>query len=381
MAAYIDLFTPETWKAFVDRGGGVTGFRQSQKTAASKIKPGDLFLAYLVGVSRWVGLLKVTSEIYVDSSSYFKESDDPFVIRFKVDPLVVLEPVYGIPVKHLWHKLSICERIDPNSMGWPYKIGVARSLGEVPERDTEQLIQALQEQKNRKQVFELSSSDAKRLEGKRLVALETASAVVEIPPSTSEEAAEATQLVPANTVHQYQAPYAEARRSIRIQARLAKIGMELGFKIWIPANDEAAVLRELGNSVGDNFLSKLPLNADDNTVDTVERIDVLWVKGRSIVRAFEVEDTTSVYSGILRMSDLIALQPQFRIKLHIVAPEERRDKVRQQILRPTFTYMEGGPLASICTFLSYGAVDELATKPDLRFMRDEIVEEYEEVME
>jgi hypothetical protein len=43
--------------------------------------------------------------------------------------------------------------------------------------------------------------------------------------------------------------------------------------------------------------------------------------------------------------------------------------------------MEGGPLAKICTYLSYGAVDELAAKSDLRFMRDEIVEEHEEVME
>lgn len=30
---------------------------------------------------------------------------------------------------------------------------------------------------------------------------------------------------------------------------------------------------------------------------------------------------------------------------------------------------------------SQGAVEELAGEPDLRFMRDEIVEEYEEVME
>jgi hypothetical protein len=39
----------------------------------------------------------------------------------------------------------------------------------------------------------------------------------------------------------------------------------------------------------------------------IERIDVLWLKGRSIKRAFEVEHTTSIYSGILRMADLLAL--------------------------------------------------------------------------
>jgi hypothetical protein len=59
-----------------------------------------------------------------------------------------------------------------------------------------------------------------------------------------------------------------------------------------------------------------------------------------IVRAFEVEHTTSVYSGILRMADLLALPPNMDIKLHIVAPEVKRDKVFQEIRRPVFSLLE-----------------------------------------
>jgi hypothetical protein len=44
---------------------------------------------------------------------------------------------------------------------------------------------------------------------------------------------------------------------------------------------------------------------DDVTRRTVEMIDVLWLKGSAIVAAFEIESTTSIYSGLLRMSDLI----------------------------------------------------------------------------
>ncbi|WAC12526.1 hypothetical protein [Dyadobacter pollutisoli] len=62
------------------------------------------------------------------------------------------------------------------------------------------------------------------------------------------------------------------------------------------------------------------LNYDTITLRTIENIDVLWIKGRSIVRAFEVEHTTSIYSGILRMADLMALQPNLDIGAHIVAP-------------------------------------------------------------
>ncbi len=56
--------------------------------------------------------------------------------------------------------------------------------------------------------------------------------------------------------------------------------------------------------------------------------------------------------------------------------------MRQEILRPVFTYMEGGPLAKICTYLSHDAVEEPAAKKDLQFLKDTIIEEYyEEVFE
>ena len=90
---------------------------------------------------------------------------------------------------------------------------------------------------------------------------------------------------------------------------------------------------------GDGILiEQLPRSYDSVTLKTIEQIDVLWLKRRSIVRAFEVEHTTSVYSGILRMADLLALQPNMAIKLHIVAPEERREKVFQEIRRPCSPY-------------------------------------------
>lgn len=54
----------------------------------------------------------------------------------------------------------------------------------------------------------------------------------------------------------------------------------------------------------------------------------------SIARAFEGEHTTAMYSGILRMADLLTPQPNMDIKLHIVAPVSKRDSVFQEIRRP-----------------------------------------------
>ena len=55
--------------------------------------------------------------------------------------------------------------------------------------------------------------------------------------------------------------------------------------------------------------SELPLQFDEATNRTIELIDVLWLQKRSIVAAFEIESTTSIYSGLLRMSDLISMHP------------------------------------------------------------------------
>ncbi len=57
------------------------------------------------------------------------------------------------------------------------------------------------------------------------------------------------------------------------------------------------------------------------------------------------------------MSDLLSLQPNLDIDLYIVAPDERRNKVQQEILRPTFELREK-PLSSLCGFLAFSNLTE-----------------------
>jgi hypothetical protein len=98
-----------------------------------------------------------------------------------------------------------------------------------------------------------------------------------------------------------------------------------------------------------------------------------WLDG-----AFEVEHTTAIYSGILRMADLLALQPNMQIRLHIVAPDERREKVLQEIKRPVVSLLDHGPLYERCTFMSYDAVQSISHEKHLTRMSDTILDEYEE---
>jgi hypothetical protein len=191
--------------------------------------------------------------------------------------------------------------------------------------------------------------------------------VVTVPSDTPNEVESEDSIVPI-------------RESHSVQAMLARIGETMGFKIWIPKNDRIAVLREWSPQPG-TLLDYLPLNYDETTLQTIEQIDVLWLKGRSIVRAFEVEHTTAIYSGLLRMADLLALQPNMNIKLHIVAPEIRKEKVFTEIRRPVFSLLERGPLAECCTFISYDNLQYLSQLPHLSYTSDRILDEYEEEAE
>lgn len=168
----------------------------------------------------------------------------------------------------------------------------------------------------------------------------------------------------------------EIRESMRVQAQIAKIGASMGFSVWLPKADRGRVLRAWGADAAD-VLEDLPLGYNSATMKTIEQIDVLWVRRRTIVRAFEVEHTTSIYSGLLRMADLVALQPNIDMRLHIVAPLARRDKVIEELRRPVFALLEK-PLRKTCTFLSYDSVRELAELKHLSRMSDKVIEDYED---
>jgi hypothetical protein len=130
MPAYLDLFTSETRDAFIKNGSDVSGFRKWGRDIAARIKPGDIFICYLVGLSRWIGALKVLSEAYEDSTPYFIQQNDPFVIRFRVSPIVKVQPVRAIPIRAIWDKLPMCKGVQQTA-GFTYKVGLQRSLKET----------------------------------------------------------------------------------------------------------------------------------------------------------------------------------------------------------------------------------------------------------
>lgn len=125
----------------------------------------------------------------------------------------------------------------------------------------------------------------------------------------------------------------------QVQGSLRDIGMALGFSVWIAANDRN---RPHGNGVlGDGCLAMLPDGlAGQPGADSIRLIDVVWLEPGSgkVVAAFEVEHTTSIYSGIVRLLDLAYGSGLDSCDaLFLVAPDGRENDVRQQIRRPAFS--------------------------------------------
>ena len=143
---------------------------------------------------------------------------------------------------------------------------------------------------------------------------------------------------------------AEDANHTQIQWLLAKIGKRLGCSVWIAANDHSKTHN--GERLGDLSLKELPtLGLDADAQNIIRLIDVVWIKGaRQVVAALEIESTTSIYSGLLRLSDLIVSVPNLNFDLYIVAPQSRLDKVKRELLRPTFQYLE---LAERCLYFSF----------------------------
>ncbi|MCW5981931.1 MAG: hypothetical protein KIT09_27855 [Bryobacteraceae bacterium] len=341
MNYWLDLFTGETWDEFRKAGAKISGFRESRRKALQRIGPRDILLCYLTGVMRWVGALEVIGPSK-DTSLIW--TSDPFPVRFEVKPLVMLDPECGVPMNQFEGKLDFYRSLE-------HKGGFKGFLRMSPNRfkregDGGIIMEALREAERnplptpidpRKLARKASYYKVEFRKGK--VAVPT---VVTVPEHDEDESAntEPRQVGEPTTRH------------AEIQYHLLRLGAELGLEVWVARNDRGK--RQDGELLGAmaGMRDELPTQFNEATNRTIELIDVLWLKGNTIIAAFEIEATTSIYSGLLRMSDLLALQPNLDLALYLVAPDERRVKVRQEIARPTFAYREK-PLPRVCGFISF----------------------------
>lgn len=345
MNYWLDLYTGTTWEEYRKSGARVTGFRSRMRGVAGKVKPDDIFLCYLTGVMRWVGALEVVGSSQ-DHTRYFSQD---FPVRFEVRPVILLDPEYGVPMGELQGQVDFFK--GPKDAG-KFKGFVRMSPNLFRKTEDGELILNLLRRAQSEPVSR--PVDPRKLARKPLYKVvrrkgkRKSQAVVSVP--ESEET-----VAPTEKLSEFEPIGAPAHTEI--QYHLLSLGSEMGLHVWVARNDRSKVWNGLTLAEMPRVVDELPTQFNEATNRTIELIDVLWLKGNAIVAAFEVESTTSIYSGLLRMSDLLALQPNLDIDLYLVAPDDRRTKVEQEILRPTFNLRER-PLAEACGFLPFSKLIE-----------------------
>jgi hypothetical protein len=333
MTYWLNLFTGTTWDEFQRAGATVSGFREHTWNRAKEVKPGDIFLCYMVGV----GMLEVTSERFRDEERIF--SEEPFPVRFRVKQLVALPAEHGVPMESLKGQLTFLPA-DLSSSKWSGH--VRSSLTKYKDGDASAIAGA---------VREAEKNPVKRAVDKRQ--LERSANLYKTKLRIGDQEVERVVSIPTAEDEQTASPEpVDAATHSEIQWRLLDLGSQMGLDVWAPNRDRGRCWKS--KLLGDvaRLRDRLPTQFDYETNRTIEEIDVLWLSGQMIVAAFEVEHTTSIFSGLLRMSDLLTMQPNLDMKLYIVGPDEKSTKFRKEVARPTFA-ARPKPLHSLCRFLPY----------------------------
>jgi hypothetical protein len=139
---------------------------------------------------------------------------------------------------------------------------------------------------------------------------------------------------------------------VRMQWKIANLGLKAGEKIWVPTSDQGRLRSAYNFS---EFEAEFSTGIDLQK-RYYENIDVVWKEEYRIGAAFEVENSTAIYSGLLRFADLNVVAPNTLYPMFIVAPVERRNQVRDQVLRPAFKRLA---LPGKVRFLPYETIDDI----------------------
>jgi hypothetical protein len=321
----------------------VSGFRESRWSTMQRMRPGDYLLCYLTGVSRWIGILEVASEPFPDTTPIWKHEDFP--CRVKVRPIALLIPETAVPVMDLRDQLSCFQDLkNPNAWTGHFRGSPTRWSAS----DGEAVVRAVVDAQAHPVARPVDPAKLAR----RPKAIKSRIGPVTIPEPEAGEHGEERE---SDTLR-----CTEETAHTEIQWRLLKLGSDMGYDVWAATNDRGRAWQGQPFTNIRGLRTQLPRQLDEDMSKAIKMIDVLWLRGPAVVAAFEIERTASIHSGLLRMADLVAVQPNLTIPLYLVAPSDRRDKVFEEISRPTFSRLSPS-LAEVCHYISFETLrDELA---------------------
>jgi hypothetical protein len=145
------------------------------------------------------------------------------------------------------------------------------------------------------------------------------------------------------------------------EAILLSLGNLLGFDTYTP--DKGRIVK--GKPLGDiATLQELPYFGSEKIMESAQNIDVVWIKDEWPEYFFEVEHSTGITPGLLR---IYRVAGKLSAKCFIIGPAEMLPKFKREIEKPPFDKIK-----ERYKFKSYEELEEmyLATKKFIEISRD-----------
>jgi len=141
------------------------------------------------------------------------------------------------------------------------------------------------------------------------------------------------------------------RKHLRIQHKIAELGIKNGRRVHVATNDKGKIKENLKE-----ILDDIPKFHNDEILGIAKRIDVLFFdsKRNILTHAFEVEHTPIIYSGLLRLNDIAESYPPGKVQFIIVSDESNSEKFDNELVRPSFSLLR----ENNCRFVTYKQVEE-----------------------
>ena len=147
------------------------------------------------------------------------------------------------------------------------------------------------------------------------------------------------------------------RRHTQIQIALYLIGSQLGYRTWIAQNDKGIIYKDKQLLTYPGIVKDLKneriISVFNGAATAAKYIDCVWFESdKNMPAVMEVEHTTGIVSGLIRMKELQSALPSIKTKYVIVAPDEQREKVIKEANREQFRCLDA-------RFFPYSSVEEL----------------------
>jgi len=119
-----------------------------------------------------------------------------------------------------------------------------------------------------------------------------------------------------------------------LQAKLVLVGSYLGYRTFVPAPDKnkSTIYGVLGELCSENEIPEGSIPA--LSLHTIKFVDVIWFDDEGYpTHAFEVEHTTDITKGLLRLYQVHKL----RIKMFIISEESNKGKFAREVSKSPFS--------------------------------------------